>query len=96
MSLRRPHTATEYHSLRDWKDYELLDGELVPYQVGARASEVCAALSSELVTWCRSRRVGWVFGSGTTYRCFPGRPNHVRRPWLSVVRADRLKRDDHR
>ena len=90
----RQLTAEEFLGRRDWKDYELLDGTLAPYHIGARASEVCASLVTELVTWCRPRRVGWVFGSGTSYRCFPGRPNHVRRPWLSVVSTDRLKRDD--
>jgi Uma2 family endonuclease len=87
-------TADVFADLRNWKEFELLDGELASYRIGARASEVCGVLTAALVGWCRPLRLGRVFGSGTTYRCFPGRPDHVRRPWVSVIRADRLRRED--
>jgi Uma2 family endonuclease len=89
----RTYTADEYLGLRGWEDYELVDGELVPFHCGALASSVCVAVAAELNRWCRPRRFGWVFSSGATYRCFPGRPNLVRRPWVSLVRAERLPRE---
>jgi Uma2 family endonuclease len=85
-------TAAEFTRLRNWKDYELVDGDLVPYQCGAEASRICSALISAVHAW-GGRRLAWVFSSGTTY-CFPGRPQTVRRPWMSVILLHRLRRED--
>jgi Uma2 family endonuclease len=85
-------TAAEFTRLRNWKDYELVDGELVPYHCGAEASRICGSLISALHNW-GGRRLAWVFSSGTTY-CFPHRPQTVRRPWVSVILQHRLRRED--
>ena len=84
-------TASEFASRRGWELYELVEGELVAYHCGAEASEVCGSLVSALHAGA-GRRV-WVFSSGTSY-CFPTRPRTVRRPWVSVVSRNRLRRED--
>lgn len=88
----RPYTAEEFVRLRDWKHYELVSGELVPYPCGAEASQVCTTLISELQKWS-GRRLAWIFSSGATY-CFSENPCTVRRPWLSLIRQERLRRED--
>lgn len=85
-------TAAEFTNRRDWKRHELVDGKLVGYPCGAAASHVCGHLVTALWNW-GGRRAAWIFGSGTTY-CFPGRPRTVRRPWVSVIRTERLRRED--
>lgn len=90
----RTYTADEFAWLRDWKEFELIDGQLVPFHCGASASHVCGQLLSAVVTWSRPDRRAWAFSSGASYSCFPGRPHTVRRPWLSVIRSERLRRDD--
>src|SRR5579859_5403196 len=90
----RTYTADQFASLRDWKEWELIDGRLIPFRCGARASEICGQLMTALANWSRPERRAWVFSSGASYSCFPSHPNTVRRPWLSVIRRERLKRED--
>jgi Uma2 family endonuclease len=87
------YTADEFAQLRDWKEWELVDGSLIPFHCSARASEISGQLLSALVTWARAGRRDRVFSSGTSYSCFPAHPDTVRRPWVSVVRAERLARE---
>jgi Uma2 family endonuclease len=47
-------------------------------------------LATPLLLHCREHRLGRVFGFKAPYRCFPGRPDTIRRPSLSVVRNGRL------
>lgn len=86
-------TADEFARRRDWKDWELIDGRLAPFHCGARASHVCGQIVTALSNWARPERRAWVFSSGASY-CFPKRPNTVRRPWVSVIRSERLRRED--
>jgi len=88
----RTYTANEFVNLRDWKEFELVNGELVPYPCGAEASHVCIVLITALHTWSERRRA-WIFSSGATY-CFPNQPRTVRRPWVSLIRSERLRRED--
>ncbi|VTU02218.1 Uncharacterized protein OS=Candidatus Entotheonella sp. TSY1 GN=ETSY1_25475 PE=4 SV=1: Uma2 [Gemmataceae bacterium] len=88
----RTYTAEEFVRLRDWKHYELVSGELVPYPCGAEASEACTALISELQRWSGRRRA-WIFSSGAPY-CFTVNPRTVRRPWVSLIREERLRHED--
>ncbi len=89
----RAYTPDEFSRLRDWKEFELVDGRLVPFHCGAHASHICGHLISALVTWSRPDRRAWVFSSGASYCCFPGHPDTVRRPWISVIRSERLRRE---
>jgi hypothetical protein len=43
---RRRDTADEFAWLRDWKNWELVEGRLVPFRCGAWASYICGLGSS--------------------------------------------------
>lgn len=94
VDVARRRTADESARLRDWKRFELIDGPLTPFRIGARARHACGHLPSALVSWAHPARRAWVFSSGASDCCFPGRPDTMRRPWASVVRAERLPRDE--
>lgn len=91
---RRRYTADEFAWLRDWKEWELIDGRLVPFRCGAQASHICGQLTTALMTWALPDRRVWTFSSGASYCCFPDHPHTVRRPWISVIRGERLRRED--
>jgi Uma2 family endonuclease len=76
--------------LPDWADYELIDGVLAPFHGGALASSVSVQIVCSLGDWVKATGYGRTLGPKTTYACFPGRPNLVRRSSLSVVRYGRL------
>jgi Uma2 family endonuclease len=83
-------TADEYLRRTDWAEYELIDGVLIPRHGGAMCGQVSASLGMFLGLWCRPRRFAHVFGFKCPYRCFPGRPDTVRHPSISLVRYGRL------
>lgn len=91
---RRRYTADEFAWLRDWKEWELVDGRLVPFRCGAWASHICGLALTALTNWARPELRARVFSSGASYGCFPGHPHTVRRPWISVIRGERLRRED--
>ena len=43
-----------------------------------------------LSAYCDSNSSGWVVPEGTSYQCFPHRPERVRRADVSFIRRDRL------
>ena len=86
----RTYTAEEFAWLSDCDDFELVDGVPIACHNGALARYICGHLSSALIQWSQPQRRGSVFSSGAGYCCFPGRPNLVRRPWISFVRTERL------
>jgi Uma2 family endonuclease len=83
-------SGDEYLARRDWADYELADGVLVPRHTGGQTGEISAMLGRLIGLHCREQRIGRVFGVKAPYRCFPDRPDTVRRPSLSVIRVGRL------
>src|SRR5437764_259177 len=89
----RTYTAEEFAWLSGCDEFELVDGVPVPMHLGARASNICGHVLSALNMWSGPRQRGWVFSTGAGYCCFPGRPNLVRRPWISFVRSERLPRE---
>lgn len=74
----------------DGNQYELVDGQLVERKMSIWSSHVAFIISHILFPFCRQHRLGWVFGEGMSYRCFPGAPNKVRKPDVSFIRLDRL------
>ena len=83
-------TSAEYLQRPDWAEYELIDGVLEPRHTGAMCGQVSVALGMFLGLWCRPKRLAHVFGFKCPYRCFPGRPDTVRHPSISLVRYGRL------
>ncbi len=83
-------TAEEFLRLPDDGDYELVDGKLVERHMGAVSSYVGGRLIRLLGTFCESPFLGWVFPADATYQFLPQRPNLVRKPDVSFVRAGRF------
>jgi Uma2 family endonuclease len=86
-----PITVEEFEELGDRaKGYELIDGQLRRKGMGAESSDIECELVFFLKTWLRQNPLGRVYGSECMYRCFPRRPNRVRKPDVSFIRTERL------
>jgi Uma2 family endonuclease len=86
-------TPEEFLARPDRDRYELVDGELVELSMSQLSSLVAWELGRLLGNFCTSTGIAWVFGADNGYRCFPGRPNLVRKPDVSVVLRERLPAD---
>jgi len=83
-------TADRFARKLDTDGLELIDGRLVRKTMGAIASWIQSQLNARLVNHVNAHRLGYVFESECAYACFPGRPNHVRKPDVSFVKFGRL------
>jgi Uma2 family endonuclease len=80
----------EFMAMPDSKGFELVEGVLTERKLtGALADHVAGRIVVRLGGFVEHNRLGHVFLSETTYRCF-GHPNTGRRPDLSFVRSGRL------
>jgi Uma2 family endonuclease len=70
--------------------YELVNGQLVERHMGARSSWIGGQIHASLDNHCRQHHAGWVFPADTSYQCFPGAPNKVRKPNTSFIAFGRL------
>ena len=75
--------------------YELVDGELVEKAVSVRSSEVELSIGRVLGNFLADHPIARVFPSSLGYRCFPGWPDRIRRPDVTVVLLERLARLDN-
>lgn len=78
--------------------YELVDGELVEQTVSALAHVTAARFTRHLGNHVDPVSLGWVFGEGSSFRCFPDDPDRVRRAdtaFTSIGRypLDRVNRE---
>jgi Uma2 family endonuclease len=87
-------TPEDLLTMPDGDRFELVDGKLVEQDMGALSSHVAGELFLCLGLFLRSHRLGWVFPADTTYQCFPGRPNVVRKPDVSFIRLGRLPNEE--
>jgi Uma2 family endonuclease len=83
-------TAEELLRLPDDGDYELVDGKLVERHMGFKSSYIGGRLLHLLVAYCENPFLGWVVPSDAGYQFFPERPNVVRKPDVSFIRAGRF------
>jgi Uma2 family endonuclease len=83
-------TPEDLLALPDGDLFELVDGQLVERNMGIKSSWVGGRLITRLELFLEANGLGWVFPADSGYRCFPGRPNMVRKPDVSVVRRDRV------
>jgi Uma2 family endonuclease len=74
--------------------YELIDGQLVERNMGAKSSRVATRLVSRLDTYCEARAAGDVFQSDCGYQIFKPDRNRVRYADGSFIRAGRLPGDE--
>ncbi len=84
------YTAEDLLTMPDGDLYELVDGQLVERDMGTESNWIAGRLLVLLSTYVMDQQVGWVFPADTSYQCFPGHPNRVRKPDVSLIRAGRL------
>lgn len=65
------------------KGYELVGGRLREVNSSPQASHVAGTISYEIAR--THDDLGWVFGPGAGYRCFPGTPGDVLKPDASYL-----------
>jgi Uma2 family endonuclease len=83
-------TPEELAAMSDGDSYELVDGHLRERNASKLSSFVGARMIRFLGNHCYPAGLGWVFGSDLGYRCFPSRPDHVRKPDASFVSRERM------
>jgi Uma2 family endonuclease len=90
---RPPLTAAQFLNLADTRGYELVDGRLKEKAMGMEATWIQGELLARVREVVRPARLGFVFGADCMYQCFPHKPEQVRKPDFSFVRAGRLPGD---
>ncbi len=85
-----PFTPEDLLTMPDGQRFELVDGQLVEQNVSGLSSWVGGELHALLRNYCREHNLGWVWPADNLYRCFPWKPNLVRRPDVSFIQRDRL------
>jgi Uma2 family endonuclease len=69
--------------------YEMLDGRLVEKVMGQKSCWIGGEIYFLIALFLKTHPIGRVYPSDTAYRCFPGRPRHIRKPDVSFVRTSR-------
>jgi Uma2 family endonuclease len=70
--------------------FELVHGELREMNMSRESSRVGLRLGHLLECFVDAGHPGWVFGEGTSYRCFPHDPKGTRRADASYISIERL------
>jgi Uma2 family endonuclease len=87
---KRLVTPAELETMPDQARFELVDGELVERKVSALSSLVELKILVILAVYCQKTNLGELWPSSLGCRCFPGRPDKIRRPDGTFVRRERL------
>jgi Uma2 family endonuclease len=85
-----PVTPADLLAMPDGKMYELVDGQLVEKNVSTRSSPVEGLLFGDVFAHCRHNKLGPAWPGTHGFQCFPGHPNKVRKPDVSLVKAERF------
>ena len=83
-------TPEDLLKMPDAVRFELVDGHLVERNMGAESSAIALRIAVLLGLFLRDHSIGWLFGSDTSYQCFPDAPDKVRRCDVGFVRNERL------
>ena len=83
-------TAEEFEKLSDTTGLELLDGRLKGKNIGTESGAISSRMAYFLWSVVLPAELGEVMDGDGTYRCFPNRPNQVRKPDVSFIRKERL------
>src|SRR5579859_1577977 len=86
-------TPEDLLSLPDANGYELVDGRLVERQMGMESSKIALRIAFLIALFLEKRKLGDLFGSDTSYQCFPQAPDDVRRADVSFIRSGRFEGD---
>lgn len=82
------YTPEDLLTMPDGNRYELEDGQLVERGMGSEASFASSKIIILLGHFALQNRLGMVFDSEASYRCFPN--NKVRKPDVSFIRVGRF------
>jgi len=83
-------TAEEFEALADGKGLELIDGRVRAKYMGSESATINALIVHHLLLVVRPARLGVVLDSEGMYRCFPNRPDRIRKPDVTFIQQDRL------
>jgi len=86
-------TPEELLRMPEGKHFELIDGRLRERNSNVLASLVASSLGAYLRDACHEKKLGWLLAATCGYRCFPWKPNQVRRSSITFIRADRLSEE---
>jgi Uma2 family endonuclease len=86
----KTYSSDDLLAMPEGDRHELVDGHLVERNVSALSSLVSGRLFRAVANFCEDRSSAWVFGPDCGYRCFPGHPNTVRKPDVSLILRGRL------
>jgi Uma2 family endonuclease len=73
-----------------FQGYELIDGRPEKKVMSALSSEVNSLCNRVLGNHVFAKKLGHVYDSECMYQCYPSKPNQVRKPDVTFVRADRF------
>jgi Uma2 family endonuclease len=86
----REITPDELLTMPEGEQYELVDGRLVELNMSLLSSWVESEIQRQLANYAIEHNLGYVFTATNQYRCFPWKPNMIRKPDASFVRRERL------
>jgi len=86
----RLYTAEDLLTLPHADRYELRHGMLVERDMGAESNWLAMRVALFLGFFLETHPLGYLFGSETSYACFPNDPGHAPRPDASFIRFGRL------
>jgi Uma2 family endonuclease len=81
-------------TMPDGDRYELVDGQLVERPMSFWSSYVAGVLIQKLRNFSDTSHPGWVQPEGTTYQCFPHKPEMVRKADVSFIQLARVSLAD--
>ncbi len=70
--------------------FELIDGQLRETTTTFHAQHIAGLVMARLKEYVERRNLGWVFGAGLSFRCFPNDTRKVRRALVSFIPYARL------
>ena len=85
----RLYTPEDLLRMPDGERYELVDGHLKEPDVSVMSSWVEGEIQARLREHCRAEGLGYVLTASNMYRCFPHRPNLIRKPDVSFIARER-------
>jgi Uma2 family endonuclease len=86
----KPITPDEFLEMGDdAKGYELIDGQLVEKPVSKESSRVGSRVGRRLDEYADAHG-GWAYNAELGYRCFPAKPNQVRKADASYISFARM------
>jgi Uma2 family endonuclease len=87
-------TPDELLRMPDGVAYELVNGELLEREMGAKAAWVAGQVHTALNLYSQQTSAGWAFPDGTGIQCYPDDPGKVRRPDACFVAAGRFESNE--